>query len=119
MRLVKHLGLVLGCTMLVSLPLMAAEVTVKGEVVDQACYLKDKNKMGADHKDCGTGCVKKGMAAALVTADGEVYTIAGSYTENKNAKLVPFVAQTVEAKGEVTEKDGKKVLTATSIKAAN
>jgi hypothetical protein len=88
---------------------------VKGEIVDQACYLKDKAKMGAEHKDCGTGCIKKGMAAALVTADGEVYMIAGPYTENKNAKLVEFVAQTVEATGDVTEKDGKKILTAKGI----
>lgn len=118
MNLMKRVGLALGCAFVATLPLTAAEVTLKGEVVDQACYLKDKTNMGADHKDCGTSCVKKGQAAALVTAEGDVYTIAGSYAENKNAKLVDFVAKTVEAKGEVTEKDGKKVLTVTSLTAA-
>jgi hypothetical protein len=117
MRLLKFVGLMVGSALVASLPLTAAEVTVKGEVVDQACYLKDKSK-GAEHKDCGMGCVKKGQAAAIVTAEGEVYTLAGSYTENKNAKLVDLVAKTVEAKGEVTEKGGKKVLTATSIQEA-
>ena len=50
-----------------------------------------------------------------MTADGEVYALAGAYTENKNAKLVDLVGQMVEAKGEVSEMDGKKVLNAKGI----
>lgn len=119
MRLMKYVGYMVGCAFVATMPLAAAEVTVKGEVVDQACFLKDKKNMGADHHDCTSSCIKKGQAAALVTADGQVYTIAGSYAENKNAKLVEFASKTVEAKGEVSEKDGKKVLTVTSLKAAN
>lgn len=118
MRLMKQLGLLAGVGMLAALPLSAAEVTVKGEIVDQVCYKKDKANKGADHKDCNTSCVKRGQPAALVTADGEVYALAGSYTENKNAKLVDLVGKTVEAKGETSEKDGMKVLTASSITAS-
>ena len=33
---------------------------VKGEVVDQACYTKDKANVGEKHKDCGLTCAKKG-----------------------------------------------------------
>lgn len=118
MRGMKPFCLIVAGLFVASMPLMAAEVTVKGEVVDQVCYTKDKKNMGADHKDCGSSCVKRGSPVALVTADGEVYTIAGSYAENKNAKLIDFVAKTVEAKGEVTESGGKKVLTVTSMTAA-
>jgi hypothetical protein len=108
-----------GCAVVasLSLPVTAAEMTIKGEVVDQTCYLKDKSQKGDSHKDCGTSCVKKGQPAAIVTADGEVYTIAGSYAENKNAKLIDLVSKMVEAKGEVSEKGGHKVMTATSISA--
>jgi len=118
MHFMTRLSLAVGCAVVATLPLAAAEVTLKGEVVDQACYLKDKTNKGADHQDCGTSCVKKGQPAALVTADGDVYTIAGTYAENKNAKLVDFVSKQVEAKGEVSEKDGKKVLTVTALTAA-
>jgi hypothetical protein len=98
--------------------MVAAEVaTIKGEVVDQQCFLKDKSR-GEDHKDCGTGCAKKGMPVAIVTEAGEVYTITGAYTENKNAKLIDFVSKTVEAKGEVSEKDGKKVIAVSQMTAA-
>jgi hypothetical protein len=115
MRLMKQLSLLVGVGLVAALPLSAAEVTVKGEIVDQVCYKKDKANKGADHKDCNTSCVKKGQPAALVTADGEVYALSGSYTENKNAKLVDLVGQMVEAKGEVSEMDGKKVLNAKGI----
>lgn len=115
MRLMKQLSLLVGVGMMAVLPLSAAEVTVKGEIVDSICIKKDKANKGADHKDCNTSCVKKGQPAALVTADGEVYSLAGSYTENKNAKLVDLVGQMVEAKGEVSEMDGKKVLNAKGI----
>ena len=69
-------------------PLGAAPLTVKGEVVDLACYKNDKAKMGEAHKGCGMTCVKKGNPLAIVTPDGQVYNLAGAYTENKNAKIV-------------------------------
>jgi hypothetical protein len=102
-------SLAFGVLVASALPLVAAESTVKGELVDQQCFLKEKSR-GAEHKDCGTGCAKKGMPMAIVTEAGDVYTVTGSYTENKNAKLIDFVTKTVEAKGEVTEKDGKKMI---------
>jgi hypothetical protein len=115
MRLMKQLSLLVGVGMLAVLPLSAAEVTVKGEIVDQVCIKKDKANKGADHHDCNSSCLKKGQQAALVTADGEIYALAGSFTENKNAKLLDLVGKTVEANGEVTEMDGKKVLNAKGI----
>jgi len=118
MRLMKQLSLLVGVGMMAVLPLSAAEVTVKGEIVDQVCIKKDKANKGADHHDCNASCLKKGQQAVLVAEDGTLYTLAGSFTENKNAKLLDLVGKTVEAKGETSEKDGKKVLTASSIVAA-
>ena len=118
MRLMKQLSLLVGVGMMAVLPLSAAEVTVKGEIVDQVCIKKDKANKGADHHDCNASCLKKGQQAALIAADGTVYSLAGSFTENKNAKLLDLVGKPVEVKGETSEKDGLKVLTASSIVAA-
>lgn len=118
MRRLQKLSLGLAVLLVSALPLVAAETTVKGEVVDQQCFLKDKGSRGADHKSCGTSCAKKGMPLAIVTEAGDVYTITGSYAENKNAKLIDFVSKTVEAKGEVTEKDGKKTIAVASLSEA-
>ena len=90
--------------------------TLKGEVVDQACYTKDKGNVGEKHKDCGLTCAKKGSKLAFVTPDGQVFTIVGAYTENKNAKLIDLFAMPVEATGEVMEKDGAKELKITALK---
>jgi hypothetical protein len=100
-----------------SVPLAADNATtLKGEVVDQACYTKDKGNVGEKHKDCGLTCAKKGSKLAFVTSDGQVYSIVGAYTENKNAKIIDLFAMPVEATGEVTEKEGTKELKITALK---
>ena len=103
-------------------PAFAATETVKGQVVDQSCYTKDKANIGKDHKmpqdvtDCAVACAKKGAPLALLTSDGKLYQITGGLADDKNAKLVPHVSHTVEISGEVTEKDGKKMIAADSLK---
>jgi hypothetical protein len=72
---------------------------------------------GEAHKGCAEACAKKGSQMGILTEDA-VYEIQGDYAANKNEKLLPFVAAQVEATGQVSEKDGKKVITVTSIKAA-
>ena len=101
-----------------SASLAAAEKTVKGEVVDVACQLKKApGGQGEAHKGCATACAKKGAPMGILAEDA-VYEIQGDFAANNNAKLVEFVATQVEATGEVTEKDGKKIITVTSMKAA-
>jgi hypothetical protein len=100
-------------------PAFAESKTVKGEIVDQACYTKDKANVGASHKDCGMSCAKKGAPLALVTSTGDVYTITGAYAADKNAKLIDHFAHTVEVTGDVTEKDGKKMIDVTALKMAS
>jgi hypothetical protein len=93
--------------------------TVKGELVDQACYMKDKvANVGAAHQECAQTCAKKGQPVALVTEDGKIYTVTGDLAMNMNAKLVPHMAHTVELTGDVTEKDGKMAIAATDLKMA-
>ena len=96
-------------------PAFAKEMTIKGELVDQACYLKDK-KMGADHRDCAQTCAKKGQQVSLLTSDGKLYEVKGDLAADNNAKLVPHMSHTVELTGDVSEKDGKMVIDASNLK---
>ncbi len=93
-------------------PAFAKTETVKGELVDQTCYLKDKENVGASHKECADTCAKKGQPVAIVTADGKVYQVTGGLAADKNAKLAPHMTHTVEITGDVTEKDGKMAIAA-------
>jgi len=99
-----------------SAPAFAAPMTVKGELVDQACFTKDAKNRGADHAACTKECAEKGQPVALVTAEGKVYTIAGGLAAEKNAKLIAHMTHTVEVTGEVTEANGKSTITADALK---
>jgi len=87
-------------------PAFAKTETVKGELVDQACYMKDKKNVGASHKECAETCAKKGEPVAIVTANGKVYQVTGALAAENNAKLVPHLTHTVAITGDVSEKDG-------------
>ena len=123
-------------------PASAKTVTVKGQVVDEGCSLKEmSDHKGGDHKvgdhqagdhqadhtdgdhkmpasmdDCALECAKRGEPLALLTTDGKVYRITGGLAANNNAKLIPHMKHTVEITGEVTEKDGKVQITANDLK---
>ena len=104
-------------------PAFAATETVKGQIVDQACYKMDKSNTGKDHKmpkgdttDCAIACAKAGRPMALLTSDGKVYELTGGLAAEKNAKIIAHVAHTVEVTGDVTEKDGKMMIAADSLK---
>lgn len=93
-----------------ALPVLASDLTVKGEVVDIACATKkgDGGK-GDAHAACAMACAKKGQPVGVLTRDA-IYEITGDYAARNNAKLLDFVAKQVTVTGEVTEKDGKKLL---------
>ena len=92
------------------------EVTITGEVIDLKCYEGKNSARGEGHKACALSCAKRGNQMAIVDEKNNVYSITGNYSENKNEKLIEFVAETVEAKGVVTETNGKKFIAVSSIK---
>ena len=114
----KLFGAVTAAAFVVALgaPAFAKEATIKGEVVDQNCYTKDHAKMGDAHKDCAVTCAKKGSPMAILTEDGKLYQITGGLAADNNAKLVAHVSHQVEVTGDVSEKDGKMMIAADSLK---
>ncbi|MEW6129018.1 MAG: hypothetical protein AB1757_18410 [Acidobacteriota bacterium] len=108
--------LMIGTSIAVAARTSDNEVTIKGEVVDQPCYDGKNGARGEGHKACALSCAKRGNQLAIVDEKNIVYSITGDYSANKNEKLIPFVAEMVEVKGVVTEKDGKKSIAVTSIK---
>jgi hypothetical protein len=104
-------------------PAWAKTMTVKGQVVDEGCSLREMGQKGGDHHEkaeemaqCAIDCAKRGEPVALLTADGKVYRIAGGLAANNNAKLIAHMNHTVEITGDVTEKDGKVQIAANELK---
>ncbi len=92
------------------------QITITGEIIDEPCYVGKNGARGEGHKNCALACAKRGNQMAIVNDKNTIYSITGDYAANKNEKLVPFVAEMVEATGTVTEKDGKRTIAVTSIK---
>lgn len=116
----KMLAIVAGAAFVAAMaaPIIAADMTVKGEVVDVACSTsKGEGGKGDGHAGCAMSCAKRGQPVGILTADA-IYEVTGDFAANKNAKLLDFVAKQVEVTGSVTEKDGKKLLEIKSIKLA-
>jgi CBS domain-containing protein len=117
--LVAGAGVVGAFVVALAMPVVAADMTVKGEIVDVACSVaKKEGGKGVGHANCAIVCAKKGQPVGILTADA-VYTVVGDYAANNNAKLLDFVARNVVATGEVTEKDGVKSINVKSIKLSN
>lgn len=111
---------VAAATVVFGTGLSAETKTVTGVLVDVMCNTKQgtAKTTSADHSDCAASCAKKGSPLAVASEAG-IYEVTGAWTENKNEKLIEFAGHKVEATGDVTEKDGKKVLVLSTIKMAN
>jgi hypothetical protein len=90
-----------------------AQTTIKGELVDQACYTSKGPQAGAGagHAACAQACAKKGQQVALVVSPKEIYLLAGAITAESNKALVPHMSHMVALTGTVTEKGGVKTIT--------
>ena len=97
--------------------LLAAPVTIKGELVEIACMKNGWDSSGPEHKTCAVSCARGGAALGVLT-DDEVYEIVGDYTANRNAKLLDFVAEEVVAVGELSRRDDQLLINVASIRIA-
>jgi hypothetical protein len=99
----RHAGF-LALALLLAAPLLQGaddELTLRGEVVDVACYGRQgvAKGTGAAHVSCAVDCAKQGKPLGLLTDGDGLFKFVGEYTENNNAKLLPFVGKQVEVKG--------------------
>jgi hypothetical protein len=112
---------IVACVISLGATACSKDQVVRGQLVDKVCYLGDpKANRGDNHpgmaSDCATTCAQKGSPVALVTDEGKLYEIAGPLAADRNAKLVPHIAHTVEIRGEVTEEYGEFTIAAAELK---
>ena len=80
--------------------------TIKGEVIDASCYVIEGAR-GQEHKDCAIACINAGEPAGILDEQtGKIYIVVTDDHSGPAAKILPYVAKTVEAKGKVYERGG-------------
>lgn len=90
------------------------EITVKGEVVDLWCYMRNDDH-GQGHKNCSTKCANMGNPMAFLDeAKGELYILAGKtdyqVTHEVRDELIKKMNETVTVTGTVVKKDKTQIL---------
>ncbi|HRC26260.1 MAG TPA: hypothetical protein PKX87_02380 [Alphaproteobacteria bacterium] len=82
----------------------SSSVSVKGEIVDMACYL-DHGATGAKHAPCAKTCITSGLPVGLKAEDGKLYLLIGEH-KPINASLADVAAKTITVKGKLVSRDG-------------
>ncbi len=91
-------------------------VTVKGEILDMACYL-GHGAMGKKHQECALMCLKGGQPMGLRTADGKVYLLVASHKDAKPFdEAKNYAADQVEVTGPVFERSGISAIEVDAVK---
>lgn len=121
MRNAMRTGIAAAC-LLLTLASWAADppsVTLTGEIIDSACYIKSGAR-GESHRACAQKCGDAGIPLALLEdGTGAVIWIASvDDMETPNAKLRPFAGRRVTIEGSWAERGGAKILLLKSVKAA-
>ncbi len=94
------------------------EVTVKGELVDMACYMAHEGK-GAKHAKCAKMCVLGGSPLGILTGDGKVYLLVEDHSSAKAkkpyAQAKEMVGDSVTIKGDAYERGGVQAIAVESV----
>lgn len=81
-------------------------VTIKGEIVDLACYLGEGEK-GASHKQCALKCAKAGTPIGILDEkSGNAYLLLPGHSKKERADFAAIVAKagtTMTLKGMLVE----------------
>jgi hypothetical protein len=82
--------------------------TVRGEVIDMACYL-DHGARGEKHAQCAKTCIESGLPVGLKGDDGTTYLLIGEH-KPINKEIAPYAAKTISVKGKLVKRDGMNLL---------
>ena len=85
----------------------AKEITITGQVIDPACYIKE-GRSGPEHKKCAQACAKAGQSLAILDKKtGKIYvSIGAEMMDDPNAKIFDLAEEKVKVTGKVYEKGG-------------
>ncbi|MCC7263522.1 MAG: hypothetical protein IT369_13475 [Candidatus Latescibacteria bacterium] len=85
-------------------PATQEQITVKGEILDLACYL-DHGGEGAGHASCAQTCVESGLPVGIKDEQGKVYLLIGEH-KPLNKTLAPYAGKTITVRGKAVSRAG-------------
>ena len=90
---------------------MNAATTVTGELISVWCYIQSAQNVGQAGYLCAWADLKwEGNPAGILAADGKVYQLTGPGVGENNANVLPHLGKNVTATGDVSEKEGVRLM---------
>jgi hypothetical protein len=92
------------------------DITVKGEIVDLACYIAHGAK-GPEHQKCAERCAAIGQPLGLLTPEGKLYVLVADHQDpSALVKAKKLAGEQVEMTGEPSERDGVAAIAVRTVK---
>ena len=94
----------------------SSPITVKGEIIDSACYLGMGAK-GLSHKQCGIDCVKAGTPVAILEeGTGKIYVLMSNKDKTPLPQaVIDKMGETTTIKGTLYTAGGSQIIAVDSV----
>lgn len=94
----------------------SADISIRGEIVDLACYIGHGAK-GPEHQKCAAKCAEMGQPLGLLGADGKLYILVADHQDaSAFLKARKLAGEQVEMTGTPAVKSGVSALTVHDVK---
>lgn len=90
-------------------PPAPAQGAYVGEVVELACFLR-QGARGSGHRPCAEACLKRGMAAGLLTDAGDLYLLIPDARVQDPSDLSGLAAERCEVEGDLVRRSMMKAI---------
>lgn len=98
-------------------PVIAAEETITGEVIDLFCYAT-RDARGKEHSQCASSCIKANVPMGVLTDEGVMYFPLRADHKPANPLFENLGGEKVKLTGSVYEKHGAKFIVVNSVEKA-
>jgi len=92
----------------------AKEITVRGEVLDQHCFVIHHGS-GPDHAGCSNACISRNVSVGFLAENGEFYALLGETLNSVKDKVAGMAGKPAILKGYPETRGGLKAIRMTSI----
>lgn len=95
-------------------PVLAAEQSITGEVMDIFCYAT-RDARGKEHSQCASSCIKANVPVAVLTDEGVMYFPLRADHKPANPLFENLGGEKVKVSGTVYEKNSTKFIVVNSV----
>jgi len=100
---------VLVVLLTVALAGQSKDVTIKGEVLDQHCFMIHHGK-GPDHAACSNACMSRNISIGFLAESGQFYLLLGDQMLTVKDQVAGMAGKPATVTGAIVERDGFKAI---------